>query len=131
MNRIFLGLECPYCGKDSELIDSKEMYHGTSYGMMYICRPCQAWVGCHKGTTRSLGRLANDTLRKLKHEAHEHFDILWRKKMHQQDVSKGIARAKAYIWLSDMMGTDPELTHIGMFNEEQCERVIEFCKPYL
>ncbi|MBO7256277.1 MAG: hypothetical protein J6V04_03005 [Bacteroidales bacterium] len=45
---ILTGKICPYCGKDSELIDSSEIY-GTSYGPMYICRDCDAYVGCYTG----------------------------------------------------------------------------------
>ena len=67
--QILAGKICPYCGKETELIDSAEVYQGVSYGWMYICRPCDAYVGCYKGTTKALGRLANAELRKYKHEA--------------------------------------------------------------
>lgn len=40
---------CPYCGELAELIDSKEIY-SRSYGKAWICRTCDAYVGCHKGT---------------------------------------------------------------------------------
>ena len=45
---ILTGKICPYCGKESELIDSAEIY-GESYGAMYICRGCDAYVGCYSG----------------------------------------------------------------------------------
>jgi hypothetical protein len=44
--------------------------------------------------------------------------------------SKKDARHKAYKWLSEQMGTDIKLTHIGMFDVEQCKQVIEICKSY-
>ena len=31
--------------------------------MIYICKPCDAYVGVHKGTDKALGRLANKELR--------------------------------------------------------------------
>ncbi len=36
--KIFTGKVCPYCGKPTELMDSAEIYGGTSYGPIYICR---------------------------------------------------------------------------------------------
>ena len=73
MNQILTGLICPYCGGETAYIDSCRVY-GRSYGMMYICRPCDAWVGVHKGTDKALGRLANKELREAKKEAHFWFD---------------------------------------------------------
>lgn len=48
---------CDYCGRQAEYVDSKVVY-GKSYGMMYLCRNCMAYVGVHKGTDKPLGRLA-------------------------------------------------------------------------
>lgn len=39
---------CPYCGERAEFVDSAEVYHGQSYGLIYLCRPCDAYVGCHE-----------------------------------------------------------------------------------
>ena len=115
--RILRGEICPYCGRPTELIDSAEIYNGVSYGNMYICRPCQAYVGCYNLTKKSLGRLADKQLRAAKNRAHHFFDQLWKRKIMQRPV--------AYKFLSVMMGTPEEFTHIGMYNEEQCERVVQ------
>lgn len=120
---ILSGKICPYCGKKTELIDSSEIYHGTAYGWMYICRPCDAYVGCYNGTTRSLGRLANSELRALKKEAHDAFDKIWRNGM--------MCRTDAYSWLSEQIGTPLEVTHIGMFDVENCKKVIQISNEYL
>ena len=69
---LYAGLICPYCGNNSEYIDSSFIY-GKSYGMIYLCRPCEAYVGVHKGTDKALGRLANKELRESKKEAHFYF----------------------------------------------------------
>lgn len=119
---------CPYCGGAPEKVDSSEIY-GKSYGPIMLCRPCRAWVGFHKDG-RVLGRLANAELREAKKAAHASFDELWRRKI-AKGFTKPIARALAYKWLSESMGTPPEHTHIGMFDAEQCGRVVELCKPYL
>lgn len=73
MNEILTGKVCPYCGKPTEYVDSSIIY-GRSYGMIYLCRECRAYVGVHKGTDQALGRLANAELREAKKETHFYFD---------------------------------------------------------
>lgn len=120
------GSVCPYCNQKTELIDSAEIYNGTSYGLMYICRACNVYVGCYKNTQRSLGRLANAELRLAKHTAHEHFDRIWKSK-----EMVGWYQKKAYKWLSEQLDTPLEYTHIGMFELDMCEKVIELSDKFL
>ena len=68
---------CDYCGREAEFVDSKIIY-GKSYGKIYLCRNCMAYVGVHKGTDKPLGRLANAELRNWKKAAHAAFDPLWK-----------------------------------------------------
>ena len=112
---------CDYCGRRAEYVDSSEVY-GRSYGMIYLCRPCKAWVGVHKGTDKPLGRLANEELRHWKRTAHAFFDPFWQvgRFKHQ--------RNGAYKWLSEQMGLPREKTHIGMFDVHQCKQVIDICQ---
>jgi len=125
---IVQGRKCPYCGCKTKFVESSIIY-GKSYGMVYHCLPCKAWVGVHSGTKKALGRLANAELREYKKEAHRLFDELWKKKV-SQGYSKHISRSGAYKWLSEQMNIDPKYTHIGMFDVEQCKMVIELCKKY-
>lgn len=116
-NDILTGKTCPYCGAPSVLTDSIEIY-GVSYGMIYLCRPCDAYCGTHKSDqTTALGRLANKELRFWKKQAHAAFDPLWKSGLMQ--------RNDAYTWLSQKMETERDLTHIGMFDVDQCKRVVE------
>ena len=118
--QVIKGLLCPYCGAKSALVDSAEVY-GRSYNcMMYWCRPCDAYVGCHKNSTESKGRLANKKLRTLKILAHQHFDKIWKKEK--------MTRTEAYQWLSKHLELPGEYTHIGMFNEKTCIEVIRASK---
>lgn len=119
---------CPYCGKAPEFVDSEVIY-GKSYGMIYLCKPCEAFVGVHKGSRKALGRLANRELRAWKKRAHSYFDQLWMRKM-RNGFSKTHSRHAAYKWLSDTMGIEPKYTHIGMFDIQQCREVVELCKPF-
>lgn len=114
------GWSCPYCGNATKLVDDIQIY-GTSYGgKCYICEPCGAWVGCHKGTNKSLGRVADKNLRELKRQAHEEFDPIWKEGY--------LPRSKAYDVLSIAFELPTEYTHIGMFDEELCRKVIALSK---
>jgi hypothetical protein len=110
---------CPYCGRQAKFVDSKVVY-GRSYGMIYLCKDCDAYVGVHKGTDKPLGRLADKELRYWKMAAHDAFDPLWK--------TKKMKRNQAYKWLAERMRLSPEETHIGMFDIAKCKKVIKICK---
>lgn len=112
---------CPYCTKSAEFMESSAtLYAGRDYGPVYVCMPCEAWVGCHKGTTKPLGRLANRELRTWKIRAHRAFDPLWR------ELKMG--RSGAYKMLAARMGIPKKKCHIGMFDIDQCRQAIEICR---
>lgn len=125
--RINSGKQCPYCGGDSEYVDSIEVYVKKSYGMIYLCRPCGAYVGVHKGTNVALGRLADAFLRHWRGRAHAHFDPIWDALMKQHKLTKDVARTGAYQWLSEKMGTPMDKTHIGMFDPYDCMKIVKIC----
>ena len=113
---------CPYCGVAADLVTGEAIYpHRPDLAekQFWLCRPCQAWVGCHPGTTRSLGRLANSELRRLKSAAHAAFDPLWK--------DGGMKRGDAYGWLAGQLGIPRPDCHIGEFDEAMCRRVAEVC----
>lgn len=104
-------MHCPYCGKRAILTDSKEVY-GRSYGMIYLCRPCNAYVGVHPGTHNPLGTLANAELRQARQRAHAAFDPIWR--------NGGLTRKQAYTWMAQTLGITKEKAHIAKFTVKQC-----------
>lgn len=106
---------CPYCGNDAEWVSNDEVYgkkYGDSY-MIYLCRPCNAYVGCHENTRKPLGTMANKILRDLRQRAHAHFDPIWK--------SGRMSRKKAYELLSKKLGRE---IHIGESDEETCKQII-------
>jgi len=113
-----MTIPCDYCGRPAKLVDSSLVY-GKSYGMIYYCAPCRAWVGVHKGTTKPLGRLANKELREWKKAAHAAFDPLWK--------GGKMKRNAAYTWLAKQMGLPVKRTHIGMFDINECKKVVKIC----
>lgn len=122
-----LTVLCPYCGHGAELIDSGRVYH-KSYGMIWICQPCQAWVGVHKDHKqhKPLGTLANAETRKLRSAAHEVFDPFW-KELAEQGVHRGKARRELYLRLRTDMGIDRRACHIAKFDADACRTAIEIC----
>ena len=122
-------MKCQYCGKETELVDSGVIY-GKSYGLIYRCCPCDAYVGCHPRTYKPLGTVANKELREWRKKAHSIFDPMWKAKIKRDKCSKLVARNAAYKWLAEQLNLPVEDTHIGMFNVEQCKRVIEICSTY-
>lgn len=128
------GKICPYCGKETEYIDSSYIY-GKSYGMVYICKPCDAYVGVHRGTNIALGSLANEHLRNARKKAHYWFDPIFKTglihEIFKEEHTDLNDRKKAYLWLSKQLEIDTELCHIAMFNLEQCNEVIKICMPLI
>lgn len=111
-----LNINCPYCGRATDFVTSEEFY-GRNYGThLYVCRPCNAYVGTHKGSNRPLGTLADWETREWRKMAHAQFDPLWKRGKR--------SRTGAYIWMQKVMGLTPEEAHIGNFNIQQCRQLI-------
>ena len=118
-------LICPYCSAPAKLVTGEIIYpHRADLAplMLWACKDCDAYVGCHKTTTTPLGRLANASLRRAKSNAHCAFDPLWK--------SGKMNRRAAYQWLADELGIPFKKTHIGEFDEAMCERVMESCQTF-
>ena len=88
--------------------------------MIYQCQNCGARVGCHKGTNRPFGKVANEMLRCKRVQAHRAFDSLWKQ--------RGMKRRNAYRWLAKEMGLPMNAAHIGGFEMDQCQKVIDLCR---
>ena len=117
---------CRYCGGVIRLVPAESVYgeSAAKLGMMgeklYQCQNCSARVGCHKGTARPLGNVANEVLRLKRMEAHRVFDAFWK--------ARHMSRTQAYKWLSQQMRIPVKQTHIGGFEMDQCQQVIDMCE---
>jgi len=119
---IMQGKICPYCKGKTQYVDSTVIY-GKTYGMIYLCKPCDAYCGVHKGTDNALGRLANKELRHWKKEAHKYFDVIW-KDGHEK-------RGVVYKHLSNHLKLPVDYCHIGMFSVKTCQEVVDWSKMIL
>lgn len=116
------GKICPYCRKKPKIVKSEEVYgKGYHYGYIAWCKPCDAYVGCHRGTKKPKGSLANREARKHRVQAHRVFDPLWKEGLIYP-------RNAAYTWLAEEMGIHVDECHIAMFDREQLDETILRCK---
>ena len=67
-----------------------------------------------------MGNVANEVLRLKRRETHQVFDRFW------QDA--GMSRTQAYKWLAEKMSLSNEDAHIGGFEMDQCQQVIDLCR---
>ena len=117
---------CRYCGGVIRMVPARAVYGsavkrlGLEKEYIYQCQNCNARVGCHKGTTRPLGNVANETLRLKRMETHQVYDAFWKR--------SGMTRTQAYKWLAEQMNLTEDRAHIGSFEMYQCQMVIELCK---
>jgi hypothetical protein len=108
---------CPYCQGPAKLTTGQELYRHRQdlrKALFWNCRACRAYVGCHRGTTKPLGTLANLELRKARGRAHEAFDPIWK--------GGAMSRTQAYEWLSKRL--DLPSCHIAQMDLSQCELVV-------
>lgn len=141
---------CDYCGMAARLVTGRELYpHREDLQTVnaWKCDPCDAWVGCHRPGVRvqlngvpvisdgtlPLGRLANSELRNAKQRAHAVFDPYWKVAhdwMQHPAFNKtacypGARRRVLYSWLAQQMRISIDACHIGMFDVDQCNQVVE------
>jgi hypothetical protein len=121
-----MRVSCPYCGGQARLADGVELFpqrEELAGRKFWRCDPCDAHVGTHTfDNERPLGRLANAELRRWKARAHRAFDPLWKK------LGARYSRTQAYRALAKRMKVTRRCCHIGLFDVEQCRRVVEIVK---
>lgn len=114
-------VRCDYCHRPATRTTGRELYRGhrpdLNERIFWVCVPCDARVGCHPGTERPLGGLANAELRKARNAAHAAFDPLWQ--------SGGMRRHEAYAWLAKQMKR--KTVHVAESDLEACALIVDLC----
>jgi hypothetical protein len=109
-------MKCPTHGTDL-------LCKPTRYGLRHGCPVAGCTVVCWDGRTSTPADLPT---RNLRHACHEAFDPLWRNRTRWQ------SRGAAYVWLRGFMGLTRETAHIGMFDSDQCRKLLaELLQPRL
>jgi hypothetical protein len=125
-----LSVICPYCNENAELVDS-DLVYWKSFGMIWLCQPCQAWVGTDKNSAihKPLGTLANEELREARKLAHTVFDPHW-KALADHGYPRGKARTQAYRKLAKSLGIELKDCHIAKFDVRGCKDVVVVCNKW-
>ena len=128
---------CQYCNTPAQLVTGKTIYPTRSdlWGNhLWYCETDQAWVGCHNGSSRPLGILANGELRILKIRVHALLDPLWGKfEKSRSNTLPGKApfsksRSGAYRWLAEELGIPAAECHVGMFTNARCREALRILR---
>jgi len=122
-------LACPYCEKDTTFAATSAHRYQKDYGPLWECKPCGAWVSCHKTTNKPKGTVANGQDRLLRRQAHAAFDVLWKEKARRHALSWSRARQLGYAWLSEQLGVDE--ARIAELHGDALREVIRMCTPYV
>lgn len=118
---------CHYCNEKAELVSGEAIYPKRKdlFSLnFWLCRNCDAYAGCHKGTSICLGTLAKKETREARKKAHYLFDDLWKLKL----IS---SRKIAYKKLSEYLGITKNECHIGCFDVDTCNKVIVFHDEFI
>lgn len=116
---------CRDCKAPGRLTSGREVFPkrpDLAHKGFWVCDGCKARVGCHPGTSVALGEMATEALRRARTAAHDSFDPLWR--------SGRMTRSAAYAWLAEAVGVPADRAHIGMFDAEKCQRVVEQVREF-
>lgn len=117
---------CDNCCSTSVVLTTTLAIYGRKLGtwpVIYYCEDCKAIVGCHAGTHKPLGKMADRETRKLRIKAHSAFDKLWKSQL--------MSRSKAYDWLSLQLGINAEDCHISNMSKDQLKDVQTLSADYL
>lgn len=110
--RVLRGEICPYCGRETELVNADKIYSRKGLGMVMMCKPCNAYVGVHESGPnkgKAKGRLAGPSLRSLKIRVHAELDRLW---------STPEERERMYKDLSEFLSIPEEYTYRYVWRED-------------
>lgn len=113
-------LPCPDCGAPLTL-------RWGRYGWFLSCTrypDCKGSHCVHQKTRKPMGMPADKATRLARHAAHIAFDALW-----SQSIPG--SRRAAYRWMREVLGKSKEEAHIGRFDIETCQRLVELVKARL
>lgn len=116
-------MNCDKCKMPAKLLKNSKEVYGRDYGPIWVCGNfplCDARCGCHKGTHKPLGTLADKETRKLREMVHAAFDPMWKK--------GGLKRNVAYLKLAEAMQIRYDECHVGMFNAMRCKAALDCIK---
>lgn len=124
---------CPSCHQRAELVSGYDIWPDRQdlwEKPIYRCGPCDTRVGCHPGTKRPLGPMADAELRRARMLLHEQrLDPIWKGAIvaggYEPEDPKAraiitrTARSRVYKWLGAQMGIE---FHTATLTLDQCRQ---------
>jgi len=97
----------------------------SKFGISYRCAKgwnvCKGSHGAHPNGS-PMGIPAKYKIRKLRTEAHETFDRLWKKDSRGNSI---MSRSEAYAWMRKALELDKAEGHISRFDANQCRKLMQ------
>src|SRR5581483_10362961 len=122
---------CQYCRRPAELttgdLEFPDIPNLTGK-KLWVCRDCDARVGCRGNTDVPLGELGDGKLRTARQKGHEACDPLWREMSRRSGMPEGEARNVAYFWLAEQLGITREECHFGGMSYERILKATVLCR---
>ena len=116
-----------HCGRPAVLRSAEGICKTHKPGaMVYVCSnypACNSFVMAHPNTMEPMGTLAPPELRRLRYEAHNQFDQLYKSGL--------MTRQEAYRWLAYVVQAPMSHAHIGHLGEYYCKIVIQESRKLL
>lgn len=116
---------CRFCKGPVYIVTGKEIYNHREdlwHKKFHLCFDCWAYVGTHDHSGVPFGTLADQSTRAARNSAHRIFDKRWKNSKTKN------ARYNEYKWLAEQLNLSIDECHIGLFDVDQCNLVIELCK---
>lgn len=116
-------VRCPYCYNKASLVTGREIYPHTknlNHKFIWLCKKCDARVGCHGNTRKPLGTLANAELRRHRQSCHKAIDWVWK--------TGKLNRNEVYRRLAKRLQIQLKFCHIALFDVAMCMRVLDVAK---
>lgn len=82
--------------------------------MCWLCKPCNAYVGCHNNSKKPLGTLADAELREWRKKVHQKIDPIWK--------SGRMTRKNMYKMLNRLVNKE---FHVGQCDIEMCKKILD------
>ena len=95
---------CVECQADieAEIVQGSTVYTSRpdlNHLKFWRCATCKNSIGCHKGTTKPLGVIANKELKQARIKIHSIIDPIWKSgKMSRKEVYQHITRNLGYVY---------------------------------
>lgn len=108
-------MKCPNCRNEARWVPN-EIIYGKRYGksfMVWYCKDCNYYVGCHLNTKKPLGTMVGPETRKLRVEVHAKIDPLWK--------SGKYTRKELYQRISRAIG---KKYHTGESDDKTCKKIL-------